>query len=69
MMAKNLLPMDRVADISVQQITGKKTQKYVSSDIQPLTEKYVGEEDIHISAWDLKRQYKVFKFGLKAETY
>ena len=31
------------------------------------TEKYVGEEDIPISAWDLKRQYKVFNFGQKAE--
>ena len=35
----NLLPMDRVTDISVrrldQQITRKKTPKYVSSDNQP----------------------------------
>ena len=28
----------------------------------------VGEEDIHISAWDFERQYKVCNFGLKAET-
>ena len=27
----------------------------------------MGEEDIHISAWDLKRQYKVCNFGLTAE--
>ena len=39
----------------------EKKRKYVSSDNQPY------EEDIHISAWDLKRQYKVCNFGLKAE--
>ena len=27
----------------------------------------MGEEDIHISAWDLKKQYRVCNFGLKAE--
>ena len=39
--------------------------KYVSSSHQPWIEKYVGEEDIHMPVWDLKRLYKVCKFGLK----
>ena len=30
----------------------------VKNDYQPQTEKYVGEEDVHTSAWDLKRQFK-----------
>ena len=41
----DLLPMDRVTDISVrrldQQIIEKKNPKYISSDNQPQTEKYV----------------------------
>ena len=49
-----LLPIDRGKDISVrrkdQQITGKKERKYVSSNNPPWTEKYVGEEGIHLSA-------------------
>ena len=28
-----------------------------------------GEKDVHISTWDLKRQYKVCNFGLKAEIF
>ena len=27
-----------------------------------------GEEDVHISTWDLKRQYKFCRYALKAET-
>ena len=45
----------------------EENQKYVNSDNQPSTEKYVGEEDIHISAWDSKKGYKVCNFGLKVE--
>ena len=45
----------------------KKKRKYVSSDNQPWTENTWGEENVHTSAWDLKRQYKVSNFGLKAE--
>ena len=59
-----------MTDISVrrsdQQITGK---KYARSDNQPSTENTWGEEDVHISSWDLKRKYKVCNFGLKAETH
>ena len=33
-----------------------KLRKYVGSDNQPYIEKYVGEEDIDISAWDLKKR-------------
>ena len=28
-----------------------------------------GKKDVYTSAWDLKRQYKVCNFGLKAETH
>ena len=60
----NLLPIsDRRKD---QQITGKKgsMQVLITSHKQ---KNMLGEEDIHTSAWNLKRQYKFCKFGLKAE--
>ena len=44
----------------------KKT-KDAYSDNQPQRENAWGEGDVHISAWDLKRQYKVCNFVLNAE--
>ena len=64
--------MDRNIDISVRRYRStnyRKKRKYVSPDNQPLTENTWVEEDVHISAWDLKRQYKVCNFELKAEIH
>ena len=67
----NLLPLDRVTDISVrrkdQQITEKKPGSMSVPRTRHKQKNTWSEEDVYTSAWDLKRQYKISNFGLKAE--
>ena len=52
----------------INKLLGKKIKRKYASPISSHKQKNTwSEEDVHTSAWDLKRQYKCCNFGLKAE--